>query len=218
MYRLSRTVVVICILSLLSGCSNTSSYITTATTHPSFGSSTEPETNMTEVQIPETDESSEESSQVEEPSSEESSSEILSTEESTSENSTETSPQETQEELNFIDVNEQVTATAAVNVRAGHSTDSDILAVLARGDAVTRIGYHEKWSKIIYNGEECFVSSAYLTTETLPPETEPATTEAPTTEPTTTAPVITAPGFQAAFWNNLENVTFSGRWFTKDFN
>ncbi len=72
----------------------------------------------------------------------------------------------------FEDVNETVYAVTDVNIRASHSTDSDVLAVLHTGNSVVRTGYTQDWSRVIYNDSECFIASAYLTTEV-------PTTEAP---------------------------------------
>ena len=163
-----------------------------------------------------TEGNTEKDSSADEPTTEESSSESESATEPT-----ETTPEETTREvLEFTPVEETVTVTASVNVRDYYSMEGNIITVLHRGDTVTRIGYHEKWSKIIYNGEEYYMSSPYLTTETLPPET---TTEAPTTttaaEQTTAPPVtVTAPPYDTAYWSNLSNVSFFGRWFAKEFN
>ena len=62
-------------------------------------------------------------------------------------------------------VEETVYATTDVNVRIGPGTEFDRAGVLTPGQTVTRIGFVDDWSEVIYNGEVCYVKSSYLTTE-----------------------------------------------------
>lgn len=65
----------------------------------------------------------------------------------------------------FTEVNETVYATTSVNVRSSYSADSDKVGSLSAGASVTRTGVgNNGWSRIIYNGNEAYVSSDYLTT------------------------------------------------------
>lgn len=66
--------------------------------------------------------------------------------------------------MSFSSVNETVYATASVNVRANHSTNSSIIGSLSEGDSVTRTGIGDGWSRIKYGGQTAYVSSSYLTT------------------------------------------------------
>ena len=65
----------------------------------------------------------------------------------------------------FTDVEETVYATESVNVRSGPGTGYESVAVLGAGQSVTRTGYHEEWSRVLYGDEVRYISSAYLTTE-----------------------------------------------------
>jgi hypothetical protein len=70
------------------------------------------------------------------------------------------------EPIKYQEVNETVYANAKVNVRIGPSTEYERIGSLAVGDSVTRIGIGEDgWSKVIYNGQEAYVFSAYLQKE-----------------------------------------------------
>ena len=66
----------------------------------------------------------------------------------------------------YVSVNETVYTTTDVNVRTGPGTDFDKVGRIAAGSAIVRIGIGDNgWSKVIYEGETCFMSSNYLTTE-----------------------------------------------------
>ena len=70
------------------------------------------------------------------------------------------------ESVEFEKVEETVYTTDKVNIRSSTYTDIDnkITSVPA-GTELQRIGYHEEWSKVMYNGEACYIKTAYLTTE-----------------------------------------------------
>lgn len=66
----------------------------------------------------------------------------------------------------FTAVNEQVTAKSVTNLRSLPSTESDdtIVAVIRKGDVVTRIGIGSNgWSKIMYDNQTLYAVSSYLT-------------------------------------------------------
>ena len=71
----------------------------------------------------------------------------------------------------FSSVNETVYATDSVNVRASYSTSSRIIGSLDVGDSIKRTGVTTRsingirWSRVSYNGQTAYVSSAYLDTE-----------------------------------------------------
>ena len=91
----------------------------------------------------------------------------------------ETVPETTMEETHpyvFEEVNETVYALENVNIRAGHSLEAEIYAVLYKREPIVRTGYSEEWSRVIYNNAECYIASAYLSAEEPPAEPE---TEAP---------------------------------------
>lgn len=203
---------------LATGCSHPSNTITEANTPPQFNSTSESSiasssdaetTFSAEAPSPEPSSSEESSPDASLPEE----SENLTTESSSEESTEETTPEETTRNfLTFVDVNETVYATDFVNVRADYSTDSEIVTVLGPQNAVTRTGYHEEWSRILYNNQEYYVSSKYVTTTA--PTTEVTTVTSTVTEPT--SPTIIAPEFEVDFYLNLSNVIFSGRWFSKD--
>ena len=77
----------------------------------------------------------------------------------------------------FSSVNETVYCTSdGVNVRSSYSTSSSVLGSLSKNESLKRTGVATKavngitWSKVKYNGQTAYVSSAYLT------KTKPATT------------------------------------------
>lgn len=81
------------------------------------------------------------------------------------------------QEIKFSSVNETVYCTNdGVNVRSSYSTSSSVLGSLSKNESLKRTGVATKavngitWSKVKYNGQTAYVSSAYLT------KTKPATT------------------------------------------
>ena len=81
---------------------------------------------------------------------------------------------------------EIVYATENVNIRTEPNTDCDIITVLQKGSSITRIDESDGWSKVIYEGEERYITSEYLALT--PPEEKSAeeTKEEPTTEDNST--------------------------------
>ena len=66
----------------------------------------------------------------------------------------------------FDKVRETVYATSNVNIRKGPGTNFDRIGQLSKDQDVIRVGIGSNgWSKIIYNGEEAYVNSKYLTTD-----------------------------------------------------
>lgn len=67
--------------------------------------------------------------------------------------------------ITYSDVNETVYAKSTVNIRTGPSTDYDKVGQLKEGDAVTRVGIGDNgWSKVLYNEQELYIHSDYLST------------------------------------------------------
>ncbi|MCD8125348.1 MAG: SH3 domain-containing protein [Lachnospiraceae bacterium] len=81
------------------------------------------------------------------------------TEEESSAEESETETEAAEEDL--------VYATSGVNVRDAASSNSNIVGTLSEGEAVVKIGEEGSWTKVEYNGAECYVYSEYLT-ETAP--------------------------------------------------
>ncbi len=81
---------------------------------------------------------------------------------------------------------ETVYATENVNIRTEPNTDCDIIIVLQKGSSITRIGEADGWSKVLYEGEERYITSEYLASA--PPEEKPTeeTKEEPATEDNST--------------------------------
>ena len=84
----------------------------------------------------------------------------------------ETEPETTAEpetdisEMTFEERDEKVITTTAIRVRSTPTTDSDdnILGKVEAGEELKRVGYNDKWSKVIYKGETAYVSSDYVIT------------------------------------------------------
>ena len=69
------------------------------------------------------------------------------------------------DEEGFRAVVETVYAISPVNIRTAPSTTgSTVIGQLQEKDTVTRVGIHDElgWSRIVYNGSFCYVSSRYL--------------------------------------------------------
>ncbi len=63
-------------------------------------------------------------------------------------------------------VDEWVFATEAVNIRSGWTTKSPIVGGLIANDGIHRVEILDNgWSRVSYNGEYCYISSDYLTTD-----------------------------------------------------
>lgn len=65
---------------------------------------------------------------------------------------------------NFIYVNETVYAKQTVRVREETSYDAAVAGTLYEGESIQRIGYNDEWSKVIFNGEICYIGKGFLTT------------------------------------------------------
>ena len=71
---------------------------------------------------------------------------------------------EAEEDITFTEVSETVYAMQNVRLRATPSSDGEIVGVLIGGEAVKRTGVSDEWSRVIYDGEVCYVATEYLTT------------------------------------------------------
>lgn len=83
----------------------------------------------------------------------------------TQKESVETPVSAAQEKL-FTDCNETLYATTTVNVRDTYSTSGNKLGSLAKAQEITRtgigIGDADGWSRVVFQGQEAYVSSDYL--------------------------------------------------------
>lgn len=92
--------------------------------------------------------------------------EVLTTEEETAEKTeNESVTVEAVEPLVYDSVDETVYATVNVNIRIGADTSFARAGLLKKGQPVRRTGYHESWSRVLFNDKECYISSSYLTRE-----------------------------------------------------
>lgn len=74
-------------------------------------------------------------------------------------------PTISENETNFTQVNETVYATTNVNIRTAPTVDSESVGMLLRYSGLNRIGISDEWSKVIYNDQECYIASDYLSTQ-----------------------------------------------------
>ncbi len=91
-----------------------------------------------------------------------------------------TEPEPTVDEDGFTIVKQTVKTTDYVNVRMSPSTDGDIYQQLAIDVEVERIGYNDEWSKVVIDGNTCYIFSENLTV--VSDEKEENGTEEGTTE------------------------------------
>lgn len=56
-----------------------------------------------------------------------------------------------------------VMAVSGVNVRTAPDKNSEVVGTLSEGEKVKKLGEEGSWTKIEYNGSECYVFSEYLT-------------------------------------------------------
>lgn len=77
-----------------------------------------------------------------------------------------TPTEEIEEEVVGEEVDEWVYANANVNIRAGYSTDYQIIGSLQKNDQIHRVEvFNNGWSKVKYNSEDAYINSSYLTKE-----------------------------------------------------
>lgn len=83
----------------------------------------------------------------------------------------------------FAAVDETVYVTGSqVNIRKSAGTGGAVITTVSRGTALKRTGYSDSWSRIIYQDQECYISSSFVSKEQ------------PAPEPETTAPAVTGSG------------------------
>lgn len=79
---------------------------------------------------------------------------------------TEAPSEETPTEPETMEVPAVYKTTSNLNVRSGPSTDHEKIGQLTAGTTVEYVGEHDsEWAIIMYNGQQAYVSSQYLTTE-----------------------------------------------------
>jgi hypothetical protein len=85
-----------------------------------------------------------------------------------------TSPDDPNAEIEFSARYETVYVTAeSLYIRETPHSSGAIYSTLTKGEELLRIGYHETWSKVMYDGKMLYCGSKYLTTENPNAETTP---------------------------------------------
>lgn len=83
--------------------------------------------------------------------------------ENSTENNSSASGSDTEEQTDeFLPVSETATALSNVNVRTSCSHTSDSIGVLFKGETIQRTGYTSEWSRVIFDGMNCYIASEYL--------------------------------------------------------
>lgn len=68
--------------------------------------------------------------------------------------------------ISMEDRDETVYVSATdVNIRTAPQPGSNVVTKLSTGAELRRTGYHEEWSRVIYEGQECYIATRYVTTE-----------------------------------------------------
>ena len=71
-------------------------------------------------------------------------------------------PMETRNETVYVNADQ-------LNVRKEPGTTEKIAGRVNRGDTLTRTGYSDEWSQVMYNDSVCYVATTYLSTEKVEP-------------------------------------------------
>ena len=85
--------------------------------------------------------------------------------------------------LKFDDKQDFVTIKAGSRIRAGASTETGIIKELASETKLERTGYNDSWTRVIYDGMECYVSTSLVISSS-----NDASTPVPTKEPDKATP------------------------------
>lgn len=64
----------------------------------------------------------------------------------------------------FTAVDETVYAKETVRIRKSPSADAEVVGSLLEGESLKRTGYNDGWSRVIYEGETCYIGAGFLTT------------------------------------------------------
>ncbi|MBR4343473.1 MAG: N-acetylmuramoyl-L-alanine amidase [Lachnospiraceae bacterium] len=62
----------------------------------------------------------------------------------------------------FVEKQDFVETKNGVNLRAGASTDTAIVAYLDTGKRLERTGYNAEWTRVIYNDMECYIATSLI--------------------------------------------------------
>lgn len=71
----------------------------------------------------------------------------------------------TEPAVTFFSASDIVYITADnVNVREDFNEDGKVISVMDKGSQLQRTGYNDAWSRVLYEGRECYIVSKYVTT------------------------------------------------------
>lgn len=64
----------------------------------------------------------------------------------------------------FTEVDERVYAKESVRVRKSPEEGAEVVGTLLEGESIKRTGYNDQWSRVVYEGETCYIGAGFLTT------------------------------------------------------
>ncbi len=64
----------------------------------------------------------------------------------------------------FTEVDERVYAKESVRIRKSPEDGAEVVGTLLEGESLKRTGYNDQWSRVIYEGETCYIGAGFLTT------------------------------------------------------
>ncbi|QNM05295.1 SH3 domain-containing protein [Qiania dongpingensis] len=77
---------------------------------------------------------------------------------------TATAPESQAQGDGFTEVDETVYAKETVRIRKTPDVNGEVAGSLLTGESIKRTGYNDSWSRVIYEGETCYIGAGYLTT------------------------------------------------------
>ncbi len=64
----------------------------------------------------------------------------------------------------FTEVSETVYAKESVRIRKSPEEGAEVVGTLLEGESIKRTGYNDNWSRVVYEGETCYIGAGFLTT------------------------------------------------------
>lgn len=68
------------------------------------------------------------------------------------------------EDDGFTEVDERVYAKESVRIRKSPEDGAEVVGTLLEGESLKRTGYNDQWSRVVYEGETCYIGAGFLTT------------------------------------------------------
>ncbi|MCI8464837.1 MAG: SH3 domain-containing protein [Lachnospiraceae bacterium] len=68
------------------------------------------------------------------------------------------------EDDGFTEVDEKVYAKESVRIRKSPEEGAEVVGTLLEGESLKRTGYNDEWSRVVYEGETCYIGAGFLTT------------------------------------------------------